>query len=513
MRWKFPRPSGNSSSRNSMSESRSPLSIDAGCRIAPFVTRAVLLVHVIFTATGWMAPRAAHSQSLGRANSSALPWKSGGRAADPAQLAELLQMYGVTGADLAAFADPELPADERQTILLRTLYYLPRLTPAEWDRWRAQAPGAEQLRELPQQYRGYAVYVEGQCRKVTRHEVPAALQETLEYRYYFELAIETSAPAVQWRAYTREIPQAWLGDDPIDQPARLQGVFLDSLPGDGESQPVLVVAAPRAAWHPTSPLPEAGIGPAQVALARLGVDFGRFDGARRRNGLEMDNNERELFYQVLAALSHASSPLDAPMPLDLPRVLTKPGEHQGQLLNTVAYARRITEITVEDRDIRERFGIRSYYQIDALLQLGQQQIRLESPRTGASAVYTDKFPITVCVTSVPSDLLEKAEAARQTPGEPPLINERIELTGVFFKLWPYSSEFLRAIDPLQQQPSPLLLGATVVPAPIAPPSRDTPLGIAMALGFALVLIVGTALLWRGSRVRRERRRHLLPPHA
>lgn len=448
-----------------------------------------------------------------RANVIEPPWARRQSSREPAGTADLLQLYGVTGADLARFADPSAPSPQRELILLRTLFHLPRFTAAEWDAWRTSGPTLEQVAASPDAFRGSALHVSGTCRHMIVRAVAEQQAEQLEFRKYFELEITTPDPALAVRAYVRQIPQAW-SEGALAEPVALDGVLLDRTAESDAT--TLVVAAPRVAWHPQKAEPSRGIGPAQAALGQHAVDLGRFDLARQRNMLDFDNNERELFYQILNAVGQLdTAQLPGAEPLPLAELLSEPTAYQGQLLRFTAHARRVTPVLVDDPDIRDRYQIDRYYQVDALIQLDDRQIRLASPLTRKSAVYADKFPVTFCTRSLPESLRRRAQAPGALAGEQPLINERVELTGYFFKLWPYRSDFLQAVDLQQDHPSPLFLGSAVVPAPLAAPARDTPLGIGLAVAFAVALLASVGFAWRANRRQlarlRSRRRSSGPP--
>jgi hypothetical protein len=266
----------------------------------------------------------------------------------------------------------------------------------------------------------------------------------------------------------------------------------------------IVAATARFAWFPDR-IRAVGesrahpVRPESLALARSGVDHALWDGVRRRHGLPLDGPDRELFYQILFAAERQDTvdlAREYGQPMVLGSVLLRPREYQGALLALTAYARRITRVIVEDVDIRERFGIDSYFQIDALLELEDQQIRLESRQPGREAVYADKFPMTFCTTQLPADLMEWVVEDASMGSERPLINERIEIAGYFLKTWPFRSEFLLALDPEQRHPSPLLLGTRPVRVPSPLVARDTPLELLLAGLFVLVLLGVTYGMWQ-----------------
>ena len=66
---------------------------------------------------------------------------------------------------------------------------------------------------------------------------------------------------------------------------------------------LLVFAAPRINWHPTEPSQQLGVTLDQVLLGQLGVDLDRLSDLVQR--AKMTGQDRECFYQSLAAVRHA----------------------------------------------------------------------------------------------------------------------------------------------------------------------------------------------------------------
>jgi hypothetical protein len=441
-----------------------------------------------------------------------LPWSRPDRPSGPSELPDILQLFGIISSDLETLASPETSPSQRERLLLNLLFYLPRLTPEDWSRWRETQPSLEALANEPSLFRGRSVVLRGRAREIQVRSVPRDLGETLEFSRYWEVKVQlTDEQQEAWgeaTLFSRHIPAAWeeFAAGSLDEPTEIRGAFLDAT-RDPEGNRKLVAATARLPWYPDR-LPDrshpaaALVHPVSLQLAGAGVDHALWDDVRRRNGRPLEGPDRELFYQILAALTQRDSVAMGERhgrALELGPLLLSPTDFQGELLTLTAFARRITRVRVADADIRQRFGITHYYHIDALINLENQQIRLESRTPGRAAVYSDKFPMTFCTVQLPADLMELAEQDSGGGSPRPLINERIDISGIFLKTWPFRSEFLLGIDPDQRHPSPLLLGTRPVSAPLAPLSRDTPLELLFAILFVLILTGGAVWVWKKDR--------------
>ncbi len=94
--------------------------------------------------------------------------------------------------------------------------------------------------------------------------------------------------------------------------------------------------------------------------------------------------------------------------------------------------RRITKVVVDEPDIRQRFGISSYYQMDVMVPVGNQTIEIRGEHgEAAGPVYRSVFPFTYCALRLPP------------PGsrwrEQPNVSRPVVMNGVFLKLWAFSN--------------------------------------------------------------------------
>jgi hypothetical protein len=181
--------------------------------------------------------------------------------------------------------------------------------------------------------------------------------------------------------------------------------------------------------------------------------------------------------------------------MDLASLLQDPGKWHGRVVDVQGSVRRITRVLVDEPDIRDRYGIDHYYQLDVLVPLGDQRIEFQN-RQGQTEgpVYQNSFPYTFCVAQLP-------EAWREFVGRERM-NERMAARGFFFKLWSYPSAYVTAYDVNQRQLSPMF----VAPQPEVSPGTsggDGAGGWVLGLGFLVVLAFLWLAVWRMQRSDRK----------
>jgi len=172
-----------------------------------------------------------------------------------------------------------------------------------------------------------------------------------------------------------------------------------------------------------------------------------------------------------------------------------PASQHGQLVSLRGTAIRAIKIAVADpldasanRDIRERYGIDHYYEIEIVTTDSQNN------------------PIVFCVRRLPSGF---------PTGE--RINQPVQITGFFFKSWSYASQrtggSISKADGQQgrlRQVAPILIGSEPVMVQVARPNQFGVLGMVAGGVFVAVLLAIWLGIWRVSRSDRKFRSTLSP---
>jgi hypothetical protein len=433
-------------------------------------------------------PAAAAEADSPRVPAGPLPWEARPRPAEPVLRPpsgplELLERFDIGPSQIESFFSGQPLTPSEEDVLVKVLFRLPRLGLENLERWRRDEVTWDELAAAPRDYRLEVFHVAGRVTRVEQHDLLPEQSDLYEFDHYYRVTLELADSPHQALLLARSVPGAWPLDELMDEPAAADALFLKT--GDATAErPPLIFAAGRVAWHPDRPQPEHGIGPPQIALARLGVDAGQWEIVRDANARPLGGADREAFYQLLAAVSHPEARelvADGPQPLDLVSILQQPLEHLGEAFTVRGTARRIMRVPVGDADIQARFGIDHYYEIDLFLPLGDKSIHFGKDRTGEkNPVYHNNFPATLIVRRLPPGL-EEGENLR----------ESIRADAVFLKIWTYRSNYAARFG--QMQPAPLFIAlepAVEAPPPVANWVTTALVGAALALAVGVIAIVG-----------------------
>ncbi len=418
---------------------------------------------------------------------------------------QLLRLLNIGDSDFQSFRDGQPIGPEDQEALTKVLFRMPQISQEEISRWQHAEASWSAMRADPGGARGEFFMVAGRVRTVARHALTPRLATLFDFDHYFELTLELDDGQGAAVIFARTIPQAWQGRSQLDEPTRTAALFLKL--GDRQGgRPTLLFAAPRAAWFPDRAQAELGIGPDQVLLSRLGLDCALWDDVRDRHRLPIGSEERECFYALLAAVGHAepSDFAQRAAPAPLATLLQHPRRLQGAILQVTGRVRRITRIIVDEPDIRQRYRIDAYYQLDVMVPVGHQPIEVRG-EGGAEAgpVYRESFPCTCCVLRLPASWAPLVGAAK--------VNRPVLVQGVFYKLWAYSNALVASYDERQRQLSPMFVAAEPQAWDVGPSS---PVGPGAWVGIAMcgLLIAVWGVVWALNRSDRKRvSRKLRPP--
>lgn len=384
-----------------------------------------------------------------------LPWK---RAAEQrpepptrrlSSAREMLELFNVDDSQLRRFADGRpLDVDEDET-LWKILYRMPQFGIDKLEAWQRKGIAWSEVAANPEEHRIQVFGVEGRVRRIERVELPPEAALRLEFDHYYHVEFALQGGQHPAHVYCRQIPKAWHNVSSIDERARCLGLLLKI--GDrSQPAPPLYFAADRIAWLPDRVAP--GVDQDMVLLGDLGMDAGLWDQVRQTNGRGLVREDHEAFYQLLAAVDRAPARTlfdRASREFDLAALLNKPAEAQGQLMSFAGRARRVQKIRIEELSIRERFGIDHYYQIDMLVPLEDEMVRIVTKAgKGDGPVFRNSYPVHCCVLRLPKGLPDR-----------PDVNEEIRVAGFYFKLWAYSTQYVETFGQDQRQLGPLFLTA------------------------------------------------------
>lgn len=422
-----------------------------------------------------------------------LPWEEKGKAPDATALLpvkgakDILERYNITESELTKFfAGEPLDADE-EGVLLKILYHIPQFGLPWMESWRVNDLSLDNLVLHAKDHQLDVVPLKGRVKHVSKKTLLPELLDQYEFTHYYVAEVNLDDSEYIAEIHARTIPSSWKLDTPMDEPVGVDGLFL-KVGGshDDSTEPRLIFAAGRMRWYPDKESKELHISTDQILLTQLGVDWGQYEDVKKSNRQGILESDRESFYQFLAAVKSEQGQKLASTTnaVSVPKLLNTPQEVQGSVFPFQAVVRRITKVEVEDADIKERFHIDHYYQLDCFLPLGERRLRLgDSPEDYVE--YNNGFPSTLCVLELPPDL---------SPSEN--IREEIRVDAFFFKTWSFRSEYTAHLN--IPQPAPMFI-AFRPQAVLSEKSAFHPGDYIVGIAIALTCVIGVGLFFWGTR--------------
>ena len=378
--------------------------------------------------------------------------------AQPSEVAgprEVLKLFDLDESQINFLRDGGPIVDGEWEPLHRLLYVLPRVDVITIDQWTESAPSWSVIRSDPDRHRLRMFRIGGQLREVTTLKITPESAQRFGFSEFFRLRVACS-PDESATIYARKIPSAWrpIIDRPITDefeiPVSCNGLLLKL--GESEAGHVtLIFVTNRTAWHPQRPAVQLGIGRGEAELGRLGMDVGLLDNLSQRSPLE--GVDRECFYQLLWSAGRQPEAADrshAPreqQTLDIVTALKSPQLLRGERFHLQGLARRALKVRVAEADIRDRYGVEHYFEIELFAPL-KKSLRLVDARNGKERLHHN-FPMTICCRSLP-DGMPTGDQIRQM----------IEVNAFFMKLRSYRSG-ASTVQAADYQLSPLLIAKTV----------------------------------------------------
>ena len=473
-----------------------------------------------------------------------VPWSQADPAANlPKEIRspkELLNPFGIDQSQLDNLLDHQ-PLEDSQETLVKILMRLPQLGRGAFLEWQKEEVPWEALAAEPAKHRVEAYAFSARVDRVRRVRLSPTVRDNFGFARYFELSCTTAngKPAI---VYSREIPgyplsltpevgpgitaaaetedrpktkRAWSLDVPIEEPVRVAGLFLRT-GADAGKGPAASFVATEILWLPEKADPDRNLRESDLFLASLGYDAALIPQIRhRRKEIEI-----EPFYALLQALrkTDAAALRSRSVKFDIAALLTTPDSLAGTPMVVEGVAKRVKKIMLaeaNDADIRKRYGIDHYYEIDVFVPLPAKVQYSSQKKDKQSSDDSDKkkeaeeedtptfqgdYPVVACVLELPPGLEEGK------------LSRRVRIPAVYFKLWAYQSDYVAKFDKHQRQLGPLFVGVAPEVDPVF--SEFSPLTL-VAGGLAAFALVGAAFYFfltstadRRSRAERRREREL-----
>jgi len=365
---------------------------------------------------------------------------------------------------------------------------------------------------------GEVVSLSGTVVGLETWDLPPSLTEVLEFRrlYRVEVLVSDSAVGVsdaqvnesvaqRVLVITTQVPSAWLEAPPqgVTPPLRrtvLTGVVVRSgkeasseVTGSSEAgggRPV--VAAATMGWLATA---GSGVPEDWIAWSEKGFDVSLLEGVRARDRQTLRAEDSLAFYPLLklaASLDDAEAASGERVPAaDL---LKQSKAWVGRRVRLELQTVRLTRIQVTEPVTKARLGSDHYWQIDALGDLGQVVIRIES-EDGEAAVFENRYPISVAIRDLPAFLVEAMgeDSASVARTDVAMVSQPVLVDGIHYRMWSYESEFMNQHGGGNQF-GPLVIASriTAIQEPTVGSSGATKIGWYVA-GFAIFGVLAAAL--------------------
>jgi hypothetical protein len=305
---------------------------------------------------------------------------------------------------------------------------------------------------------GDSITIRGTATSVVAVTLPPDLADVMEFDRVYRVEIQTTYRAITddteaselhpgptVNVLTTSVPSAWLSEaaPPQDLNERTSAVGVVVRSND-DGRPTLIAAA-NLAWFPaaTSPASEDW-----ALLAGRGVDASLLEDVRARNRKPLLAADHNAFYAMLKAADElASAPLPPPDEVDASELLRNARDAVGRRVRLRCQSVRLTRITITNPGLRNMLATDHYWQIDALGDLGNVIIRIESDDRDAEPVtFQNRYPVSVVALTLPDFLQDRiggSDASAAGRSDILLLSRQLVVDGFFYRLWSYESDFMR----------------------------------------------------------------------
>lgn len=395
----------------------------------------------------------------------------------------------LSGFDLARIESAYPPSDDATLGELAKLIY--RLQAISGSTLESRVAVDEGSDRSAKHELGDAVTVTGELVRVRKIPVPEALVEFLELRFLFivDLQSEESGPR-------KIIAGSFPADaQPGDRISSL-GVAIE-LNAGGSCQ---AMAASGVEWMPVS-TSRAG----WRLLGEVGFDVALLSDAKERSRQPLVAEDGDAFYSMMSAARRVAAIENPPTPLR-PRaveLLEEPEDLIGQWLALKMETVQITRITVTEPSRQDQLGQDYYYQIDAVVDLGDVVVKIKPPKdsAGEPAIFENRYPVSVVAAEIPPFLDQQIRVQEGGDAVVSQLRTLVGIEGFYFRLWSYESEFMTQRGGGDQF-GPLLVATSITDLS---ETADDPAGVKIIGWIASGgVIVGILFFWIWSRVLAKR---------
>lgn len=296
---------------------------------------------------------------------------------------------------------------------------------------------------------GHLVSIRGQVTAIRAWQLPDPLSDVLEFEVVYRVEVVESGSARPVVVITSEIPIAWIALDGPQGSGRETSATGVRLRAASDAHPA-VMAAPALTWLANS---RSGVSADWALLGEHGFDVSVLEDVRSRDRQPLRSEDSDAFYPLLkvaAAIGSAGnvklSDGRVVVPSQEPAVdlLKDSASMVGRFIRLDVHTVRVMRVAVTQSRTKAQLGSDHYWQIDAIGDLGNVIIRIES-EGGKAANFENRYPISIATRELPpffKPLLTAGNATEADSTDMAMVSTSIGVDGYFYRLWSYESEYM-----------------------------------------------------------------------
>ena len=402
---------------------------------------------------------------------------------------DLRDLSGMLEQDVASIKDNESlnPSNAQFKKLLYRTGTVDAVVLRQWSA-RSKDVSVDQLAADPAAFRFHPFSMDAKANSIQRFDF--APKDAKDFLSGFYFANCQTKEGVDFVLVSRSSIASWQGIQDLGQPQpiRFDGFYMGNFivnPGQenqATAKPVFI--ARRFAWFPDQENKALEVDALKVALAKEDVDISLLDIVKSRKGKPIGNRESTCYWQMMAA-SKAVAATDPDNRIDFATMLRKPIQSVGKTAALRGRVRQCVPVTVTSPEVRELLGVDTWFQVTIFPDLDGRPIEVGT-RDGDPEVYQNAFPVTVCMVNLPQGYDFES-----------IVGNTFQCSGVFYRIWAYPSERTDKSNELRKnkknplsQPSPLIMGASMVKVESTSGQLQTMLGAILLAMFVMIGFVG-----------------------
>lgn len=374
--------------------------------------------------------------------------EQGQETATAARLKETFRVFGVEPHELSLVQDSTPLSIAEVELLSRLLRVLTRLDWTTRQSWQQPLDDWKSLSDEVEKRRWQLYSLQGRVGRIQPWPDPTESQAADSTRRpLYALELQHVSDANRVTLLTRSLPKSWQPDRAPEQAVIRCDAVLVKTSGQADSpRPVLISDQIR--WYPQQADATRGVTDGAALLGQYGFDFGQLASVIQRG--KLTEADRQCFYEMLWTTRRVPPSTIArragSQSLPMAQLLQAPETLKASLFRLRGTARRVVKIRVTDTEVRQRYGIDHYYEVEMFVPL-EPSLRLIDAIDGSERVY-HRYPVTICCSALPTSMPQ---------GD--VIRQEIEVDAFLMKLWSYRSVFASGDekDREKRQISPLMI--------------------------------------------------------